>query len=100
MNTKKLLDENGIITDETLKTLKLKSTNVSCECPDHLIKILEAVKAFTEYQDNCIIEKPGDELTHKWLKSTSINLEHLLSNTIISLARMEGMIDEENKILD
>lgn len=100
MSASKLLDHNGIISSQALEVLKEKSSNVSCECPDHLIKILEAVKDFTTYQENCIIEKPSDELTHKWLKSTSINLEHLLSNTIVSLARMEGMLDENNEIID
>lgn len=100
MTIKKLLDERGIITPEAMASLQAKSPNVSCECPDHLIKILEAVKEFTTYQENCIIEKPSDELTHQWLKSTSVNLEHLLSNTIVSLARMEGMIDDDNQIAD
>lgn len=100
MKINKLFDERGILTKEALDELKTKSRNVSCECPDHLIKLLESIQEFTEYQNNCIVEKPSDELTHNWLKSTSINLEHLVSNTIISLARMEGMIDDENNILE
>lgn len=100
MKNNNLLDSRGIITPETKALLLEKSTNVSCECPDHLIKLLNSIQEFVEYQDNCIIEKPSDELTHQWLKATSVNLEHLVSNTIISLARMEGMIDEENNIID
>lgn len=99
MSMKSLLDERGVITKEAMAQLQAKSPNVSCECPDHLIKLLEAIQDFTEYQNNCLIEKPSDELTHQWLKSTSVNLEHLVSNTIISLARMEGMIDDDNNIL-
>lgn len=73
-----LLDERGIITKETLEILKKKSRSVSCECPDHLIKLPESIPDFTEYQENCLVEKPSDELTHQWLKSTSVNLEHLV----------------------
>lgn len=83
-----------------MDALKIKATGISCECPDHLIKLLESIQAFTEYQENCLVEKPSDELTHQWLKSTSVNLEHLVSNTIISVARMEGMIDDNNNITD
>lgn len=100
MSANKIFDENGIINQQTLESLKAASTSVSCECPDHLIKLLESIKEFTAYQKTCITEKPSDELTHQWLLSTSVNLEHLVSNTIISLARMEGMIDGDNNIVD
>lgn len=95
-----LTDKTGIITSEALELLSKRAPDVSCECPGHLIQIYNKVKAFTEYQKNCLNVSPQDELIHKWLESTIINLEHILSNTIISLARMEGMIDHENQIVD
>lgn len=94
----KLLDSKGIITEEALRQLDQASSDVSCECPAHLIEIYRSVQAFSEYQKNCISQKPQDELIHQWLKTTSLNLEHLLSNTIITLARFEGMIDEDDQV--
>lgn len=98
--TKPLTDQQGLISEEALQMLIKKSTDVSCQCPGQLIQIYRAVQAFTEYQKNCLNETPQDELIHRWLESTSVNIEHILSNTIITLARMEGMIDEHNKVRD
>ncbi|QDK42677.1 hypothetical protein DOM21_14705 [Bacteriovorax stolpii] len=97
-NEFKLLNEAGLISEEALELLRQKSTDVSCQCPGHLLHIYKSIQAFTEYQKNCINATPQDEQIHKWLESTSLNLEHVLSNTIITLARLEGMIDENNQI--
>lgn len=99
-NSEQILNKHGILTAQAMEKFERLGNSVSCECPAHLVQLLRSVKEFTEYQENCIKEKPSDELVHNWLKSTSLNLEHLLSGTIISLARMEGFIDEKNQIID
>jgi len=98
--SKKILNDLGIITEEALTELQKRAPNTSCECPAHLIKIFETVRAFTKYQENCVDEKPQDELIHQWLKSSSKTLEHQLSSLIITLARFEGMIDDENNFTE
>ena len=99
MSKIKLLNDSGLISDEAIEALKKRAPDVSCQCPTHLIDIFRSIQAFTEYQKNCLNSKPQDELIHKWLESTGLNLEHILSNSIITLARMEGMIDENNQII-
>jgi hypothetical protein len=100
MKKVQLLNESGLISDEAVELLIKRAPDVSCQCPGHLIEIFRSIQAFTDYQKNCINAKPQDELIHKWLESTSLNLEHILSNSIITLARMEGMIDENNQIIE
>lgn len=95
-----LLNKSGLISDEAIERLKKRAPDVSCQCPGQLIEIFRTIQAFTEYQKNCLNAKPQDILIHKWLESTGLNLEHILSNSIITLARMEGMIDENNQIID
>lgn len=95
-----LYNDKGIITQDAINEIEKLSSSVSCECPQHLIDILKQVQAFTKYQESCITEKPQDQHTHAWLKTSSINLEHLISGTIINLARLEGMIDHENTFVD
>ena len=73
-----------------MKIVNKSRKNTSCEC-------LEIAERFTEYQKKCLTEKPHDENIHTWLKATSINIEHLVSSTIITLARLEGLIDEKNE---
>jgi len=95
-----MFDERGILTASAIEEFGKRGSDVSCECPEHLVNILKSVKDFTIYQEKCLKENPSDELTHEWLKSTSINIEHLLSGTIVNLARMEGLIDENNDFVD
>ena len=93
----KLINEAGLLTAEGKKIFKEVGKNTSCECPNHLVELLETAERFTEYQKKCLIEKPQDEYIHNWLRATSINIEHLVSSSIITLARLEGLIDEKNQ---
>lgn len=93
----KLTNEAGLLTQEGKEVIKKVGQNTSCECPHHLLDLLKSAERFTQYQDRCLIEKPQDENIHNWLRATSINLEHLISSTIITLARLEGIIDEKNE---
>ncbi|EQC48266.1 hypothetical protein M899_3261 [Bacteriovorax sp. BSW11_IV] len=94
-----LFNDKGIITKEAIEKLSIIGATASCECPKHLIDILKAVQEFTEYQENCINNTPQDIHTHAWLMATSKNLEHMVSSTIVNLARLEGIIDHNNKII-
>ncbi|MDD0854013.1 hypothetical protein HBN50_12950 [Halobacteriovorax sp. GB3] len=98
MKNIKFYDEKGILSLDAINMLEKASSVTSCECPRHLIELLKTAKEFTKYQDDCLIEKPHDQHTHEWLKATSINLEHFISSAIVNLARMEGIIDENNQI--
>ncbi len=99
MKLEKMFDKRGILTDEAIKEFKRLGNGVSCECPEHLVGLLIAAKEFTSYQKVCLKEKGEDDLTHQWLKSMSLNFEHLISSTIVNLARMEGLIDEDNNFI-
>lgn len=100
MNNVDLLNKSGLISEEAIEKLQKKAPDVSCQCPGQLLDIYRQIQAFTEYQQKCLNQSPQDEMIHKWLQSTSVNLEHIVSNTIITLARLEGMIDEDNQIID
>ncbi len=93
----KLVNESGLLTEEGKRVFKMVGKNTSCECPNHLVDLLETAEKFTEYQKKCLIEKPQDEYIHNWLKATSINIEHMVSSAIITLARLEGLINEKNE---
>lgn len=92
----KLVNEKGLVTQEAMEIFKRVGKNTSCECPSHLVDILDTIQRFTVYQQNCLSSKPQDEHIHTWLHATSMNLEFLVSNTIMALARLEGLVDENN----
>lgn len=93
--------EDGLqISKEAVEELKKHADMIECQCPNKLIDILEFVREFTKYTEECIEKYPEDRDTHKWLKASAINLDQLLSTTVVQLARFEGFINENNEIVD
>ncbi len=97
----KITVEDGMqINDEAIAELKKHADMIDCECPHKLIEILNVVRDFEEYTDDCIEKYPDDKDTHLWLKSSALNIDQLISTTLIQLARIEGFINEENEFID
>ena len=94
-----LLNDNGALNAEAMQKLNEYSDLIECECPTHLLKILANVREFNSYTQSCIVKYPEDAPTHKWLASSALNIEKLLSATIIQLARREGFVDDANELV-
>ncbi|SMO93314.1 hypothetical protein [Gracilimonas mengyeensis] len=88
------------ISNEAAEELRKHADMIECQCPNKLLDILEQVREFTDYTEGCIEKYPEDRETHRWLKSSAMNLDQLLSTTLIQLARFEGFINEDNEIVD
>ncbi len=95
-----ILDESQLLTKTGAEELVRRASVLACECPRHLITILEQVRAFQDYEQKCIARSPEDKETHEWLYLSARNLDQMLSATIVQLARLEGMIDERNEFAD
>lgn len=95
----KLLDSKLILTKKAKKDILNKSSVLDCECPKHLIEILNKVTEFKKYEQSCINKNDKDRETHEWLYDATENIEQMISTTIIQLARIENMIDEDNEII-
>lgn len=89
-----IVGTDGCITDESAENI-LKHTEVlECACPQHLLKVLTAIREFQEYETGCIIHYPKDQEIHSWLLEESKKLEVLTTKTIIDLMKKENIIDE------
>jgi hypothetical protein len=95
----KLLDNNLTLTEESMQKILEHSSTLDCECPKHLIEILNKVKNFKKYEQSCINKNDQDKETHEWLYDATENIEQMISTTIVQLARIENMIDENNDII-
>jgi len=93
------VEDGNQISQEALEELEKHADMIECECPSKLMEILDQIRDFTEYTEQCIEKYPEDKATHKWLKSSSMNLDQLISTTLIQLARYEGFINENNEIV-
>lgn len=94
------VEDGAQISDEAANELRKHADMIECQCPNKLLDILNVVRDFTRYTEDCIEKYPEDRDVHKWLKSSSMNLDQLLSTTLIQLARYEGFIDENNQVVD
>jgi hypothetical protein len=90
---------NGCLTQEALENLEKYADLIECECPGHLIEILNKVRDFRTYTKSCVELYPDDAKTHIWLESAARNIDAMLSNTILQLARMEGFINDANELV-
>ena len=95
-----ILDDNQLLTKTGADELGHRASVLACECPRHLLGILEQVRAFQAYEQTCINKSPQDKETHEWLYLSARNLDQMLSATIVQLARLEGMINERNEFAD
>lgn len=95
-----LLDENLLLTKEASEKILEKASVLDCECPSHLVDILNSIRGFKKYEKSCINKNDKDKETHEWLFEAANNLDKMVSNTIVQLARLEDMIDENNNIKD
>lgn len=90
-----IIDEDGCLTEESAKAV-LKHTEVlECACPQHLLKVIQAIRDFQEYETSCIIKYPKDEEIHSWLLQESKKLEKVATHTLVNLMRKENIVDEE-----
>ncbi len=90
-----LINDERTLTEDS-KVQILEHTQVlECACPQHLLKVLDTIQAFQEYETSCIIRYPKDQEIHSWLLEQSKILEKLASETIVELMRREGILDEK-----
>lgn len=94
-----LLDDLQLLTSFAEREILDKGSSLACECPRHLVEILAKVREFQKYEVDCQNASEKDRAVHEWLYQAAINIDQMLSATIIQLARLEGMIDEQNRIV-
>lgn len=90
-----IVDEDGSLTDESTKKILQHTEIMECACPQHLLKVVDAIRAFQEYETGCIIRYPKDKEIHDWLLEESKKLEKLATKTIVELMKKEGVVDEK-----
>lgn len=98
--TQSFLDDQNLLTEFATEELVRRAAILECECPRHLVDILRSVREFQQYEKSCKVNSAKDAETHEWLYQSAVNLDRMLSQTIIQLARLENMIDDQNQIID
>lgn len=95
MSKLNIVDVDGCLTDESKDAILRHTEILECACPQHLLKVITAIRNFQEYETSCIIRYPKDEKIHAWLLEESKKMERLATDTFVQLMREENIVDEE-----
>ena len=71
---------------------------IACQCPSYLVRLLQEVRAFHRYTEDCIKNFPEDTALHDWLASRAAQMELMLSQIIFELLQREQLIDDQNNL--
>lgn len=95
MSKLSIVDQDGCLTDESKEAVLRHTEILECACPQHLLGVISAIRAFQEYETSCIIRYPKDEQIHSWLLEESKKMERLATETLVSLMKQENIVDSD-----
>lgn len=95
MSKLSIIDNDGCLTDESKKAVLKHTEILECACPQHLLKVIESIRAFQEYETSCIIRYPKDQEIHSWLLEESKKMEKHATETLVNLMQQESIVDKD-----
>ncbi len=98
MNSDRIIQISLELSDEQLVAISESIQVIACECPSYLIRLLQEVRSFWHYTNECIERFPEDIETHKFLSSRAKDMELLLSSTILEFLEKENLLDPNNHL--
>lgn len=93
MSKLSIVDHDGCLTDESKEAVLRHTEILECACPQHLLAVINSIRAFQEYETSCIIRYPKDEVIHSWLLEESKKMEKLATDTLVELMKKENIVD-------
>lgn len=76
---------------DQLERIATASTRVACECPHHLVDLIQNIAAFEHYSAECESRSPADAALHAYLHATSAQARALLEEALARAAEIEGI---------
>jgi hypothetical protein len=96
MSDLSIVNSDGALTPDSEARILKHTEILECACPQHLLAVVSAIRAFQEYETGCIIRYPKDQEIHSWLLEESKKMEMIATKTIVELMQKEGIIDENH----
>lgn len=98
VNTDRTIQISLDLSDEQLVAISESIHVLACECPSYLLRLLQEVRQFWHYTNECGDRFPEDVETHQFLSSRAKQMELLLSLTILEFLQKENLLDENNQL--
>lgn len=67
------------------------SSTLYCECPRHLVELVNSLTAFERYSAECVNRGPDDAELHRQLQSTAGQARVLIEDALMRVALREGI---------
>ena len=77
--------------DPSLTRLARALTTLYCECPRHLVDLLQSLGTFERYSAECANRSPADAVLHRYLQRVAGSARVLFEDALIRVARAEGL---------
>ena len=76
---------------QQLTTLARASTQIDCECPHHLARLVSDLTAFEVYSANCANRDEEDAALHRYLHQTTAEARAQIEAALARVAEVEGI---------
>ena len=86
------------LSEEQLIAISEAADVIACQCPSYLVRLLQEVREFHRYTNECIQTFPDDAQIHDWLAGRAAQLELFLSQVIFELLQREQLLDGDNNL--
>jgi DNA-binding transcriptional MerR regulator len=80
-----------LIDDDTLALIARSATTIHCECPRHLVDLLQMLTSFERYSAQCENKNEDDASLHRDLHHTAAHARASLEQALLRVAQAEGI---------
>ena len=80
-----------LIDDDNLMQIAKSSASIHCECPRHLVDLLQMLNSFERYSAQCENRNHSDAKLHRDLHTTAAHARSSLEQALIRVAQAEGI---------
>jgi hypothetical protein len=81
-----------LLTDDALSFIAKSAASIHCECPRHLVDLLQMLTSFERYSAQCENRNDDDASLHRDLHHTAAHARASLEQALLRVAQAEGII--------
>lgn len=81
-----------LLTDDALAVIAQSALAIHCECPRHLVDLLQMLTSFERYSAQCENRNDEDASLHRDLHHTAAHARASLEQALLRLAKVEGIV--------
>ena len=81
-----------LLTDDALALIAKSAPAIHCECPRHLVDLLQMLTSFERYSAQCANRNDEDVSLHRDLHHTAAHARASLEQALLRVAKVEGIL--------